>query len=415
MLMTVCWLVMPAANRAVAAGPTSFTQGQVSGRVGALGSREQEVDRAPDRLLDEGGLWLSAVYGGDSSGRSSQLWGQDRAQDSGLGVSDALLAVTTRDQQDAHDVDVRSPLTPMQANEIGGEPVHAVDATPPGGAAADRGQEVGETGGTPLFLLALFAAVFVLAVYTVVRGIRRGAARSASPDAEGGWAEQPAALPELDAKARKALVDTDDAVRTSQEELGFAAAQFGEEATRPFAHALEQAKTELTAAFRLRQQLDDAYPEDDETRWRMLEEIMVRCAVANRVLDAESEDFDRLRAFERNAPQALAAAEAAAEEASGRLVSGNAEVSALRERFAPSAAAPVERDLREARSRLEFAKNSLHEGRSAVERNDNGAVAIRVRAAEAAVAQARRLIDAVGRRSRELAQAAEALPGALTE
>jgi hypothetical protein len=50
-----------------------------------------------------------------------------------------------------------------------------------------------------------------------------------------------------------------------------------------------------------------------------------------------------------------------------------------------------------------------------VHSGDNGAAAIRVRAAEAAVAQADRLIDAVDRRARELADAADALPGALTE
>ncbi|MFI9542879.1 TPM domain-containing protein [Streptomyces sp. NPDC052016] len=404
-LMAVWWLVMPTAKEAVAQGPVGFSQGQMIDRVGALGNGEQ-VGRALDRLV---------VHGRDFSGRFVQPWVQETAERSRLAmhVTDARAGAPAL-RQSAWAGSIGGVQGHDAVVVLSGDPVPAVDAAP-GNADPDQGQEVGERGGAALFVLALFAAVFLAIVFSFVRGVRRRAARTASQDVEGGWPEQPAALPELDAKARKALVDTDDAVRTSQEELGFAVAQFGEEATRPFAHALEQAKAELTAAFRLRQQLDDAYPEDDETRWRMLDEIMVRCAAANRVLDAESEDFDRLRAFERNAPHALAAAEAAAEEASGRLVSANAAVAAMRERYTPSATTPVERDLHEAQSRLEFARNSLPEGRRAVERNDNGAAAIRVRAAEAAVAQARRLIDAVDRRARELHEAAEALPGALTE
>ncbi|MDG4866276.1 TPM domain-containing protein, partial [Streptomyces sp. T-3] len=124
-------------------------------------------------------------------------------------------------------------------------------------------------------------------------------------------------LPELDTKAKHLLVQTDDAIRTSTEELGFAGAQFGDEAIKPFTEAVEYAKAELTAAFRIRQQLDDAFPEDDPTRRRMLDEIISRCTEANRRLDAETADFDRLRALGQNAPEALAHAEGAFREVAG--------------------------------------------------------------------------------------------------
>lgn len=278
------------------------------------------------------------------------------------------------------------------------------------------GQEDGERDGIPVFPFALLCPAVLLFLYAFVRSIRRRAAHVTQQEARDEPGAHPFTFPpEMDAQARKALVDTDDAVRTSQEELGFAAAQFGEEATRPFVDTLERAKRELTAAFRLRQQLDDAYPEDDETRLRMLEEILERCTRANRLLDAESDDFDRLRAFERNAPQALAAAEAAVGEMSGRMTGAEGALQVMRNRYASPVAASAERDLGEATSRLEFARQNLRDGRRASERHDDGAVAVRVRAAEAAVAQASRLIDAVERRARELAEAADALPGALTE
>ncbi|MGG8406357.1 TPM domain-containing protein, partial [Streptomyces sp. 12297] len=222
-------------------------------------------------------------------------------------------------------------------------------------------------------------------------------------------------LPELDAKTKVLLVGTDDAIRTSAEELGFATAQFGEEAAQPFTEALAHAKDELTHAFRLRQQLDDAYPEDDATRRRMLDEIVARCTEANRRLDAESEAFDRLRSLERNAPQALAAVEARFRELTGRTGTAEATLTALAGRYADSASAPVSGNAEQAKDRLLFATTSLGEARAALDGGDRGRAAVHVRAAEGAVDQAATLVDAVERRARELAEAAGKLDGALTE
>lgn len=135
-------------------------------------------------------------------------------------------------------------------------------------------------------------------------------------------------------------MDTDDAVRTSEEELGFAAAQFGDEAAAPFAAAVTRAKAELTASFRLRQQLDDAIPEDEPTRHRMLTEIISRCTAADERLDAVAADFDRLRSLEQHAPQALAEVETTFRDLAGRTATAGSTLDTMRTRYAPSAAAP---------------------------------------------------------------------------
>src|SRR5258708_40348601 len=84
----------------------------------------------------------------------------------------------------------------------------------------------------------------------------------------GGTEVRPAGPPaqELGIRASRALVATDDAVQTSEQELGFATARFGAATAAPFSAALEAARTELAAAFRLHQQLDDGIPADDATR-----------------------------------------------------------------------------------------------------------------------------------------------------
>ncbi|MFC0494233.1 TPM domain-containing protein [Streptomyces mutabilis] len=441
-LLTTAAPVLASANAAWADAPVDLSrEGQVTDRVGALGNREPEVARALARLADEHQLELFVVYVSDFSGRSPQQWANATAVRNGFGADDALLAVATGDRQYSYYVDAGSPLTRQALSEVdatavapalrqndwagaaigaargydavlSGQPVPTLDVTP-GEADPGQGEQVGVgTGGWLLLLLVLLPVGLV-----VFALIRRRSPRAAGPrggeETRGG--PSPSSLVDLDAKARQALVRTDDAVRTSQEELGFAAAQFGDEATQPFTEAVEAAKRELTAAFRLRQQLDDAYPEDDSTRLRMVQEILARCAQANRVLDEKAEDFDQLRGFERNAPQALAAAQAAFDTASSRVALAQDTLAAMREQYASSATEPVGTDVEQARSRLQFAQNSLQQARQAVEGNDNGTTAIQVRAAEAAVAQANRLIEAIDRRAQELADAAGALPAALTE
>ncbi|MFF8842767.1 TPM domain-containing protein [Streptomyces sp. NPDC015127] len=437
--------MVPAAAGARADDPVDLSrQGQITDRVGALGDREPQVVQALDRLFDEQRLQLFVVYVRDFSGHGAQEWAGETAERNGLGESDVLLAVATHDRRYAYWVDDGSRLTDPQLAEVAargvepalrrsdwagaaigaaegygavlaGRPVPEVAVTP---GEADPGSDPGAgTGAGDLVLpIAVVGGAVALAAYTYAKRRRRTATRTTPQGGQEGWGEpghRP--LPELDAKAKQALVDTDDAVRTSQEELGFAVAQFGEEAAEPFTAAVEHATKELTAAFRLRQQLDDAYPEDDATRRRMLDEIIARCAEANRRLDAESEDFDRLRALEQNAPQALDAAEAALGDVSGRMVGTEAALGVMRERYAATASAPVADDVEQAKDRLEFATNSLGQARKAVEGGDNGTAAVHVRAAEGAVAQAVRLVGAVDRRAQELAEAAGKLPGALTE
>ncbi|WP_299528284.1 TPM domain-containing protein [uncultured Streptomyces sp.] len=450
-LFALCCLALPAVVTARADDPVTLSRdGQITDRVGALGDRTAEVDAALDSLYDERRVQLFVVYVRGFSGRSAQTWADDTATRNGLGQDDVLLAVATHDRQYAYSVDQDSRLTDAQLRDVAstaigpalrvsdwagaaigaadgykavlaGRPVPAPGLTP--GPADPGGSGSGGTDAGDFILPAVVVGgAGAVAAYAFTRRRRRTAGRT-TPAAKG-WgpagagaeaAEPPTPLPELDARAKQLLVDTDDAVRTSEEELGFATAQFGEEAAAPFASAVESAKSELTASFRLRQQLDDAFPEDDATRRRMLEEIVSRCTAADRRLDAVSEDFDRLRALEQNAPEVVATVESAFHALTGRVTAAESTLAAMRSRYADSAAAPVAQDVEQAKDRLVFATSSLNRARQAVDTRDNAQAAVYVRAAEGAVGQAGTLVDAVERRSAELAEAEGRLPAALTE
>ncbi|MFF9475039.1 TPM domain-containing protein [Streptomyces roseolus] len=444
MLVAAWWLVAPAAAGARADDPVVLpSDGQVLDRVGALRDRRPEVAAALDRLYDDRRVQLFVVYVRDFSGRSGQDWADATAARNGLGVDDVLLAVATHDRRYGYSADPDSRLTQDQLDDVArtaiepalrqndwagaaigaadgysavlaGRPVPSPAITP--GPADPGGSGSGSPSGSDLVLpIALVGGAGAVAAYAYARRRRRSTTRT-TPGGGRGWGQPaPPSLEELDGEARRTLVATDDAVRTSQEELGFATAQFGEEATRPFEEAVAFAEEQLTASFRLRQKLDDSFPEDDATRRSLLDEILRRCAEANARLDAETEDFDRLRALERTAPAALAEVEAAFREQTGRVGGAEAALATMRERYAESAAAPVAGGVEQAKDRLVFATARVNQARQAVDGGDNGAAAVHVRAAEGAVDQAARLIESVDRRARELDEAADRLPGALTE
>ncbi|MBT2543376.1 TPM domain-containing protein [Streptomyces sp. ISL-44] len=428
---------------------TLSQQGQITDRVGALGDRNAAVAAAIDKLYADRRIQLFVTYVRDFSGRSAQSWADATAEKNGLGQDDVLLAMATGARQYAYSAAVDSGFTEQQLADVartaiepalrqndwagaaigaangynavlGGQPVPVPAITP--GPADPGGKDSGESGaGDYVLPVIAVGAAGALGAYAYRRRKRKDAeigAGGRGTTTGPGWPEgapDRLPLPELDAKAKALLVETDDSIRTSIEELGFATAQFGDEAVAPFNTAVEYAKSELTHGFRLRQQLDDAYPEDDATRRRMLDEIVARCTEASRRLDAETADFDRLRDLEKNAPQALATVEAHFRALTGRTTTAVATLTALTQRYADSASAPVASNPEQAEDRLLFVTTHLGEARAAVDGGDNGKAAVHVRAAEGAVDQAVTLLDAVERRAQELAEAAGKLPGALNE
>ncbi|MFI0237278.1 TPM domain-containing protein [Streptomyces sp. NPDC016845] len=435
------WLLAPVGSVRADDPVTLSRTGQITDKVGALGDRKGAVATALAGLDDQHGVQLFVAYVRDFSGRSAQSWADATADRNGLGLDDVLLAVATHDRQYALSVDQDSPVTDARIQEItragiepalrrndwpgaaigaangigavtAGRPVPTPTITPGADDPGSSGNDGGLSGSGDLVLpIIAVGAAGALAAYSYTRRKRRMSERTTPRT----WGKQDVTpLPELDRQAGHLLVETDDAVRTSTEELGFATAQFGEDAVRQFSEALAYAQSELTTAFRLRQQLDDAFPEDDSTKRHMLDEIISRCTEAGRRLDQESGDFDRLRSLEQAAPDALAHAERAYRGLTARTSHARETLVALGTRYAPSALTSVAGHVEQAEDRLAFASTHLDEARRFVDAGDNGKAAVSLRAAEGAVDQAGTFVTAVERLAGELAEATERLPTALT-
>ncbi|WP_030807084.1 hypothetical protein [Streptomyces sp. NRRL F-2799] len=255
--------------------------------------------------------------------------------------------------------------------------------------------------------VAVLGTAGVVAAYSYVRrGRRSSGVVSAAPAAP-----TPA---ESERGARAALVQADDSVRASEEELPFAAALLDERTLAPFRHAIHTARTELSAAFALWHRYEEGEPHDPGDRGQALAGVVGRCAEAGRVLDARAGELDRLRWAEAGPAPAVAVAEGAFRRLTARAAGARATVSELRERYGPTVGARVAECVEEAMDRLVFATARLNEARRAADLGEEARSIRQLRAAEGSVAQAGILVAGVDRTARRLREAAALVPAALT-
>src|SRR5690625_3699466 len=139
----------------------------------------------------------------------------------------------------------------------------------------------------------------------------RRARTQGAPGARGPARPQPPPDPyadvntaQLRTRAGSALVGLDDDVRTSEQELRFAQAQFGLQATVSFKEALDQAREQLQEAFTLQRRAEDEATSESRSRSLVIE-ILQLCERGEQVLDEQAEAFAHLRQLERNVPQVL--------------------------------------------------------------------------------------------------------------
>jgi hypothetical protein len=275
--------------------------------------------------------------------------------------------------------------------------------------AEGLGSGGGDGGGGGLGTVAVVGGIAAVAggAYLVSRNRRRRQGppptqRLERPDPHAGVPTE-----QLEAQASTALLELDEAVKTSRLDLDYARLQYGQEAVAGFAEALTASEQELSRAFALRQQLDDEHPEDEPAKRRMLTEMLQATAAADARLDEQAEAFDRLRDLERTAPQALEALASRATALRGRLPADEERFAALQRRYAPAALAPVADNLAQARARLDAAEQAMSEARGEIAAGQGGAAVGDIRVAEDALAQTGTLLDAVARLGTDL-QAAEA-------
>ena len=406
------------ATTASATPPVSLDAGYVLDDAGVLSSGEESAaQQRLEQLRADTGVDLWVVYVDRFTDPSSAAdWANQTAESNGLGPSQYLLAVATDDRQYYLSADSAGPLTEDQVATIEQQQIRpalgqddwagAVDAAADGITDAAGGGtgagDSGSTGGWGWLTWLLVIAVVAIGVVLLVVLLRRRRRPGAVPGGPAG-PPQPS-IEELEKRASSLLVRTDDAVKTSGQELGFAKAQFGDAATAEFEAALVSARQSLDEAFGLKQQLDDATPDSEHDARAWNERIIALCEAANALLDEKAAAFDELRKLEQNAPEALARVQGERAKAAASLDQSISRLQLLRAEYAPEALATVADNPEQARQRLAFADEQLTAAQAAIGAGDGGEAAVGIRAAEEAVGQATLLEEAIEKLATDLAE-----------
>ncbi|WP_322409522.1 TPM domain-containing protein [Microbacterium invictum] len=382
-------------------------------------AQESAVQDRLAELYDQTGIDLYTVFVSEfTNPADSQQWADEVARLNGLGVDQYVLAVATDGREYYISADSAGPVSADELTAIEGEIrpflrdgdwVGAVSTTVDGFESATTAG----AGAGWIFVLVVVAIGAIVVIWLVVR--RRRSRGSGASGATGPPVAAQVPLADLERQASSALVDTDDAVRTSEQELGFARAQFGDDATVDFVAALESAKAQLAEAFTLKQRLDDEIADTDADRREWNERILQLCQAANAELDEKAADFDALRELERTAPDALARVRAERETAITRLRDTEERMTQLRTTYRDTALSAVADNVDQARQRLGFAEQQLTEAQTALDAGDGGEAAVGIRAAEEAVDQAQTLENAVEKQAADLSDAEAAASALIAE
>jgi uncharacterized membrane protein YgcG len=428
-VLTAALLVAPQA----AADKPFHLPDYITDRAGALNDvSHNRVETAINNLYNGRKVRLWVVYVDDFSGQSPDSWAQSTYRTSDLGQFDALLAVATVERAYAFEVPATinnissSAVTDLRRDKI--EPaLRGGDWAGAAVAAADGLNTSGHSGSKVPWSAVIVAVVIIVVVFggllLVMRWRRRR--RRAAEFAAAGRVDPTDAnalaslsLDALDHLSKSKVVDVDNAVRTSDNELALAVEEFGSDRTEPFTRAVSNAKATLAQAFNVRQQLDDAIPETPAQRRELLTRVVTSAADADRELEVQTEAFHQLRDMVINAPAKLDTLTQQLVDLTARISPSQAKLAALRNEFDAAALASVADNVTSAQQRLTFADESITRARELADRpvaGEQSELVDTVRAAESALGQGRALLDAVDSAESDIKRATRMLPSAIED
>ncbi len=437
-ILTILTVGLAAGLLAAPAGaqPPVALSGYITDNANALSdSGRASVKAAIDTLYAYRHIRLWVVYVDNFSGLSAVNWAQRTALASDFGDYDALLAVSTTGRAYAFLVPPtakgvsQSQVDNLRRNQI--EP--ALRAGDWGGAAVAAASGLEAPSNAPpsaltvnWLLVALILAGVVIAVVVLLFVMRRrarrrraaalAAARRIDPtDANALAAVRTQTLDDL---SRAIVVDVDNAVRTSSNELTLAVEEFGEGRTEPFTKAVNNAKAALSQAFKVRRQLEDGTPLRDAERRQLLTQVVMSAGRANRELASQTEAFEQLRDLVINAPSLLDGLTQQYVELTGRVAPTQQRLAELGKEFDAAALTSVSGNVATAGERLSFADRNIGSARNLAARSgtgQQGGLVDSFRAAESALGQARALLDAVNTAADDIRHAIATLPAAMTD
>ena len=415
---------------------------QVTDNAGALNDRQlADVQKSVDKLYSDRHVRLWVVFVSSFAPQGAVGWAQQTQKISDLGTEDAILAVATDQRSYAFLVSPaasggsstkvdnirRDAIEPALRNKDWAGAATAAATGLSGLAKGPSAIPGGKSGGgfslMPLIFLAGLGLLFFGALLLWRRKRQRKQHEAAVTAAKNIDPTDPAALADvpidaLDDLSKTMVVQVDNAVRTSANELVLAVEEFGEAQTAQFAAAVDNARQTLKQAFAVRQKLDDDIPDPLPERRDLLTKVVVSAARANKELDAQSVSFHQMRDLVFNAPERLDTLTQQLVTVTARIEPSEQKLTELRGEFDEAALASVARTVNAARERVGFADQAITRGRelsAKVGASDVADLVDCVRGGESALQQATKMLDAVDSAASDIRRAVSTLPSAIED
>lgn len=415
-LLAALFVSGAAVSSAVATPPLAMSSGFVTDEAGVMSASEVTV--ADERLAEvasAGRGELFFVYVDDFTDPSDSVaWADQTASANGLGSDQYLFAIAIEADQYALSIDSAGPLSDsdldrleaavrpeLRAGDWSGAIFAAADAMP--GQTSSGSSGSGSTSALTWVLVFAAIAAVVAVIWVFVSRARQKSAAATQPGADPNDPYASVSDAELAQQAGSALVQADDAITSSRQELGFAIAQYGDDSAAVFTQVVDAASAKVSEAFALKQQIDDEIPDTSEQQRAWNIQIIQLCTEAGEILGDNVMAFDALRALEAQAPDALERVRTRRASAGAALGATGPALAELAQVYDAAALAAVSDNPAQARQRLSLADAAIADAAAAIAAQKNGEAAFAIRTAEEALSQAEQLEDSVSSLGKNLA------------
>lgn len=395
-------------------------------------AEESEVNAAIEKMQDETGQNLFVIFVDKfTSPTDAKTWVAEVASNKSMGTSDTVFAVAvdsrvarlvsnssskfasvdqavyrdfvTPELSDLNWVDAAVAATEgyIEADQSG-------STTSSGGTSSSSGSSSGGSSAVPWIIGAGGVGVIAAVMYARRKKVPNAQTQQGPLPGQDGKPVDPLStfsVEELRTKAGNLLIAADDAIRSSEQELGFAEASYGKDSVKVFAEDIASAKEHMNESFKLQQQLDDHIPDTEEQQRTWLGDIIRRCEAVNESLEEHRADFQALRQLEDKAPEAISVLKAEAPSYRQRLATAESSLSALAQKYAPTALQQVQDNVAQAKERLDFVDNAAETAERKISEGSKSEAALAVRAGEEGLHQAGVLLDAIERTGADLDKA----------
>lgn len=219
-----------------------------------------------------------------------------------------------------------------------------------------------------------------------------------------------ASTEELRLQAGEMLVAADNAVQSSEQELLFASASYGDTQVTTFQQDLDEAKEHLRESFRLQHQADtDARAHEDggdEAHTRDLyQQIIRKCEQVNQTLQSHKDQFDQLRNLERDPQPAIDQLTNTLQQLAQRRQQVEHALTDLAQRYDDDALTQYRDNLTQSGQVLNSAQQSRATAEDAAQQGNSAEAVVALHSAEQAAADAGQLIESMEETGERLSSA----------